>query len=274
MAVISGVLGAVNTIPCIRQWEGTVSDEIQEVVCSSSDGMKQRIPGNQDWSGKFTQYATGPIVMPGDSLGFIGSIEGAVGIAGTVIVDQIDVNVDVEAGGVISLETSFSGNGSVTVGAAVAADVTLNIPEGAVGTKIELAIDLTTPIFVAIDDIRTYTLSFTSENGSYVSSSTAGGVRRIAGNKDATGSFTQYASDFADMMQIGDVAILRFFINATEFWELKFVRVVYLSNLQVDRESAALIGGTVNFAFSGVELVSASPAKGTIIKPDTNAWWP
>ena len=274
MAVISGIGGAVNGIPCVRSWEASVSEDVQEAVSSCSDGAVQRITGNEDWSGTFTQFATDPVSMPGNLITFAGSIEGTVGVTGPAIVDQVDVNVDIEGGTPIELETSFSSDGAVTVGASVGVDSSVAVPEGSKLRKIEVAINIDTPVYVAIPDVTSFNLSLVSTNTSYVSSTTAGATRRIPGNKDTTGSFAQLTGDFASMLQPGDIVLLRLFVTATEFWQLTYVRIIDLSNLQVDREGATPVGGTVNFAFSGIEVVSASPTKGTIIQPDTTVWWP
>lgn len=274
MTVISGIGGAVNGIPCIRTWEGTVSNDLQEAVSSCSDGAVQRITGNEDWSGTFSQYATDPISMPGDLITFAGSIEGTVGVTGPAIVDQLDINVDIEGGTPIELETSFSSDGAVTVGASIGVDATIDIPEGSKLRKIEVAIDLAIPVYVEIPDVSSFNLSLISTNTAYVSSTTVGKTRRIAGNKDCTGSFSQLINDFADMLQPGDVVLLRLFVTATEYWQITYARIVDLSNLQVDREGATPVGGTVNFAFSGIEIVTATPTKGTIIQPDLTVWWP
>jgi len=273
MGVLSGIGGAVDGEACVRTWTIATTADVQNAVCSASKQGTIVIDGNEDWSGSFTQYGHTPNRMPQDSFTFTGSIDGSNGAVGTAIVDSVEITIDIEAGAIIGIVTNFSGNGAVTLGAAVASDSTTPDPATSIGCKVEVGTMVGSPVWTEITDVRTVTITITADNQSYVSSSTAGKTKRTAGNISAAIAVTVYEDDFADLPAVNSDARMRVYVNATEFWLFEFVRFGEASDLTVDRETAALVGATLNASWTGFAEVDGSMTEGQIVEPDTTKWW-
>lgn len=213
MGVLSGIFGAVDTIHTVRNWSVDSSADLQELVASNTKGMPIRLEGNEDWSGSFSCFGDVPVKMPGDSFLFTGSVDGENGCYGQAVVDSVEVSVDIEAGAPISHDVSFSGDGILTLGAAIADDTT--VPEGvpSIGCKVLLGTVAAVPAWTELDNVRTIGLSFESANQAYVSSSTAGKTRRLIGNLNASVSVSLYEGDPTKIIVPNTLRGLRLFTN-------------------------------------------------------------
>jgi hypothetical protein len=279
MAVISGIGGYVDTaisgVRSIRKWSiDDNSADAPRVVASNTKGGSTRVAGNLDWSGQYQAFGHTPAVMPGDSFTFKGSIDGTKGVSGAALCDSIEVTVDIEGGQVISHVARFSANGALAKGnVSATADTSVPNEPSSIGCKVQTADPSASPAFADLADVRQYTLTITADNQSYVSSETAGQTQRKKGNYDFQVSISRYTSDFADGPQPNNVKHLKLFVNATEFWELKWARFIEDSGLEVDREGAGLVACTKNAVMEGFTLVGSTPTAGHIKKPDTTTWW-
>ncbi len=265
MAVLSGILGAVTGVTELRKWDANVSTEFAEYVSSATDGATGAIEGNQDWSGSYDVYGGTPANMPGDSITFTGSIDGTNGVTGAAIVDSVTINWDIEGGGIINHVTAFSGDSIPTVGASVATDAAVANPISAIGTKFQIG-----DIPADVDDVRSMTLVITAANPSYVSSSTSGGTKRLAGNLSASISISVYTDDWSTLPQNGDIEKVRLFTTGALFWAIDWIAFKDLSSLVVDREAAAIIGATINGIWTGY----LAGVKGQIADPTPTVFWP
>lgn len=276
MSVISGFGGAVDTIATVREWSVSSTADIQRYVASGSKKGSSRLAGNKDWSGSYMAYGAIPAKKPGDSFTFTGSLDGTNGVTGTAMVDEVVITWDIEGGGIISHEVSFSSNGALTLGTAAATDATVPAPPTAIGTKIEESDAIATPAFSEITDIRTITLTLTRSNQAYVSSATAGETQRVMGPLDATVSFSLYEGDPANLIAVNAVKHLKLYVDATKFWELKWVRFGEASDIQCDVEDGALVGATQNASMEGFTDVAGTATEGYIKDPSVSpvTWWP
>jgi len=275
--VLSGTGAAVDGVSTAFQWSAEVSAELQAYRASNTFGATGRVKGNKDWSGSYSAYGGEPAVMPGDAFNFVGSIDGADGITGPARVSQIELTWNIEEGSILSHTVSFEGNGVVTRGTSEAEDVTIPDVPSSIDTKLEIA-----PLggsFTEVEDVRSMALTITAENQSYASSSTSGTIKREKGNIDFTGSYSLYTDDFANFPAENTDHMLRLYTNATEYWELKWVKVAGHSDLEANKEDANIVAGTVNFEMNGFNP-AATPdleaATGYIKRPSEMAgseWW-
>lgn len=97
---------------------------------------------------------------------------------------------------------------------------------------------------------RGWSLSLPNEVQEYVSNLTKGRKGRMAGNIDATGSFTIYNSADALPFLSGQKARLQLYTNATEFWDIDNAIIGNISP-EVDIEGGTLVGVTVEWSFAG-----------------------
>ncbi len=274
MGVISGIAGAVNGVSGMRNWSIMTSAEVQAYIASHTAGGTGRQIGNTDWSGSYGCYGHTPASLPGAALSFVGSIDGTNGAAGTAIVDSCDIECDIEASGLLSHTVNFSGNGALTLGAGVAADATTAIPGTAIGCKAAFGTLVAEPVWTDIVDVRNWKLSLSAANQEYVNSGTSGQKRRTAGNIDATISIAVHVDDLADLPVLNAIHAVRLYVSATLYWEILWGIVGEASDIQIDREGAAIVGATINLPWTGIATIAAAATKGSIKTPAGATFWP
>ncbi len=280
MSVISGIGGLASaggvSIPLIRTWQiASKKANLSEVFHASTKGASEQVLGNKDWNGSFTCYGGLPVALPGEALVFLGSIEGTVGATGTAIVDSVDISADIEGGKPQEHTVNFSGNGALTLGAAVAADPAVSLAPTSIGCKVELGTVITTPVWTAVTDVRNWKLTLSRANSSYGSSSTAGLIQRVKGNLSAAISYSAYCATFAALPAEGTETSIRLYTTASLFWEINYAKFGEVSGLLTDREGAGLVGATFNLAFQAIgNLNGTTPTMGTIKTPTPSTWWP
>ena len=204
MGVISGLLGIVDVgtdIPhTVGEWSVSHSADVQEYSASNTKAGKARVTGNRDWSGQYRAYGHTPAVMPGSTFSFIGSFTSArtTGASGEAICEQVEITWDIEAGTIIQHTCSFASNGALTIGTVSDPGLDTVVPDevpSSIGTKVQIAPVAASPSFVELPDVRTITLTITRANASYVSSSTAGETKRVAGVWDFVCAIGIYTDD-------------------------------------------------------------------------------
>jgi predicted outer membrane repeat protein len=274
MAVIGGTSGAVNGVNTVRTWTVTSTADLQAGVASNTKRGEVIVDGNTDWSGSYTCYGHTPGNMPGDGITFTGSLDGTNGVTGTAIIDSVEITIDIEAGAIIAHTVNFSGNGALTKGGAVATDATTVCPPSSIGCKAEIGTMVAVPVWSEISDVRTMTITITCGNQAYVSSATAGGTKRTAGNWSATVAITVYTDDYSSLPDENDSYRLRIYVDGSTFWLFEFVVFGETSDMGADIEGAAVVGGGLNARWNAYDTVAAACTEGQIVQPDTTVWWP
>lgn len=274
MSALSGKAGAVDGAAIVRNWNIGETADTQAYVASNTQCGTGRLPGNVDWAGAYDAYGHTPANMPGESFVFTGSVDGTNGATGTARVDSVVITCDIAAGGILSHVVNFSANGALTLGAAVAADATALIPPSAIGCKVALDTAIDTPSYVDETDVLNWTLTISAANVAYVSSSTAGQTKRNEGNIDATMSWAVLEGDPANLPAKNSIAGIRLFVDATTYWEILWGMFTDISDIQVDIETAAMVGATNNAAMNGIVSVSATDTIGSIKTPAAATFWP
>lgn len=241
MTVICGKAGAVTGEDTVTNWEVTYTGQPFEYYASNTDGASGQLAGNNDWSGSYKVLTGEPANMPGDGITFTGSVDGTNGCTGTAIIDSITVTAPIAAGGPVTTVVAFSSDGALTVGAAAATDTTEPQPPPAKLAKLNIAAG-------DIAGVQSITMVITSANKDYV---TSGETNRIAGNLTATLTYDILEGDFGNLPAPNADLIIKFYVTATIFWDLKWMLVENLTNLKVDIETNELVGATVNTKFNG-----------------------
>jgi hypothetical protein len=124
--------------------------------------------------------------------------------------------------------------------------------------------------------VASSSLTLTAANLPYVNSCTEGCTYRKAGVIDWTASVVVQNNrrdlDLDTPFDIGDDLDMRWYINAEEFWWLKWAHVKDFSALTVDVESGAIITQTVALEMNGFDAINN--LRGKIVMPGANkAWW-
>lgn len=274
MSVISGKSGAVDGAGTVRDWSVSSSADIQAYIASNTSGGTGRLAGNKDWSGSYKAYGHTPANLPGASFTFTGSVDGTNGVTGTARVDSVDIECDIEGGGIISHTVNFSSNGALTLGSAAATDATVAIPPSAIGCDVQLGTVASSPSWTPVTDVRSWTLTLTADNQSYVSSDTAGETKRNEGNLDATVSYSVYEGDPSGLPAVNSIAAIRLYTSASAYWELLWVMFGEASDIQTDIEGGSLVGATLNASMNAVATVGETDTVGTIKTPAEATIWP
>lgn len=285
MGVHSGKFGVIDGVSTMRNWQIADVMTAKRFYASNTQGGAGRRKGIREWTGSFAQYGAEPLYLPGETFDFAGYTApdndtlAGVGTVyeGTVMVDNIAITWDWRNGELLSMVTNFSGDGVLTITDADTAlsDATFPDPPEVAGTKVQMG---TNPTYNDVPNLATAVLTLTAENQSYVNSSCydAGSghvwTKRKMGNVDWTLALTidETVRTGTGIPLINGSEEWKLFINATEFWHLKWGRVENWTGINVDIESAAIIGGTVNIGMDGHDGSSA----GSIILPDLSTMWP
>lgn len=273
MTVISGYGGAVNGETGVRQWQIGLKAELSDYGSSNTAGLTSSIEGIEDWSGSYGGYGDCPAALPGESLSFVGSIDGSVGASGTAIVDSVTINCDVEGRKPIEYTVNFSANGALTRGAAAVADASVELPPYA--GKVALGTVAAEPTWTDETDVRNWSLTITAANASYASSSTSNATRRVRGNISVTFNYSVYAAGgMASLIAPNTIKGLRLHSTASTYWELLWVLFGDASDLTVNREQVNVVGCSYSGKYRGITLVGSADTKGSIKKPGGATYWP
>lgn len=274
MSVISGIGGAVNGQDTVHKWTVNVLKALIPYHASNTKKGTARIAGNGDWNGSFVGLGHSPAQFPGDTFTFTGSIDGTNGVTGNARVESTEIVIDVEGGNPIAFTITFSSNGALTRGPAVATDSVVPNPPSSIGTKVEFGTMVGAPVFTELSDVRTVTLSFNKSLPEYASSATAGETKRVDANLDFTIAIAVYTDDFATLPDEGDERQCRVYVDATTFWDLKWIRIEELSDLDVDIETGAPVGAVINAGMHGFANIVGTPTEGFIKDPADTTKWP
>ncbi len=276
MSVISGKLGAIDGIASLRDWSVITTNDVQAHVDSACNGAESTVKGNDDWTGTANAYGDSPTdgFLPGQGFAFTGSVDGSVGITGNVIVDQLEITIPIEDGGLISYRMSFSGNGAYVIGAAVASDATDPSAPTAVGRVLHLNTSIASPSYAAISGVRSVTITLSSDNKAHNDSDTAGATERTAGNISGTISYDIYEGTVASLPTVGDHVSFRAYVTATTYWVFQWGEITEISGIGANPETADLVNASISAKFSGYADNAGTPVVGTIIEPDTTVFWP
>jgi len=287
MGVYSGRLGVINGQSTMRNWNVSEVENSARYVASNTRGGSGRDKGARDWTGGFGLYGAVPTVLPGDQFTFKGQTSpddltpGNAGevLTGQAVVTQLTVNWNWAGGELLAMDASFGGHLTLTKqNATQAKDSTAPAALTVVGTKIEHSTDGAT--WHEIPNLTSAALSLTSEVPTYVNSSTydagtsALWTGRTKGPIDWTLALNQEDNKPGGSNgypAIGTKHQFRCYVNATDYWLLKWGQVGDYSNLTVDRETGAIINRTINIGMAGYK----DGAVGAITLPGAGSpWWP
>lgn len=300
MAATSGKTGLVSVngtsaLSTIRNWKLNPTTTLAEGVASNSGGQEFHVAGVTDFSGSFEFYGINPLdlVVPGTA--YVGYFQTSDDEAsGGIIIDSITATCDIEGGGLVSGTANFSSIGSstavytanntaLTYSASLTSLTNTSTPAaygGKVG-KVAWApiVGGTLQSIADIPNVRNWTMTLTSQNQAFSSSSTGGVMKRVAGVKRGTtmslGMYEGAIQTFdvtGTKMIPGTTGKLRLYVTASLYWLFEFatIRSVPFDN---NMEAGALTSNTIDFAYTGFAEISGTLTRGTITQPDGNAYW-
>ena len=275
MTVIAGLQATVrkgaSTESTTAGWK--VRDLSQSAHCPASNtlGGDQTTAGNSDWFGFYRNYGHTPIVFPGDTFAFLGSIKkpagGAISASGDAICQRLTLHVPGEQGGNIQYQVELAGNGALTYGADSLTDSSNVAAVNAAGRKASWG---GADAEVDVPETRLMRLAFGTRNRPYAGSGLPGVMRRVESITYAQWVYQCYTDDATLIPVRGSTGILRFYVTATTYWELKWVRVELIDEFGAEIEGQKNVGYTV----AGSWLARLGTETGYIKDPSGVNRWP
>jgi len=287
MGVHSGKFGVVNGMSTVRTWSINDSMAPKPYVASNTLFGTGRRRGIETWNGSFGAYGHTPSVFPGEQFEFIGytapdnDVTGpGLRYKGQSLVENVQINWNWGGGDIINSVVNFQGHIGLTIQPAGNELYDLSIPEvpEVVGTKIEYSTNGVD--FVEWENLLSATLTISCALQEYVNSSSVDTDDRVwtgrkSGPIDFTLAITEQDVD-RSKFEKGDSLVIRAYVNATEYYELKWTQVAEFTGITVDRETGAIIQQTVNLNMDGFDpaALTYNAATGHILLPSGEQWWP
>jgi len=295
MAAISGINGLLSVngtsaIATVRDWDINPSNAVVAGAASNSGGAQFNLRGVSDFSGSFNIY--GPsclgVVVPGTAYILYGQTGGGGEVKGGIIIDSAQITCDIEAGGILSAAVNFSSIGSSTAvytadNAALAYQAATSLTntttptiQSSLGCKAMWG-----PVGQSVADVpavRSWNLTLTSENQSLSHSGAGGVTKRVRGLKSAAASIQFYEGALADFdeaatnYQQGTAGVLRLHTDATLYWLMNW-GIVTTSPISTPIESAGMVTTQMDFAWTAYTDISGTITKGTIVDPNSVAFF-
>lgn len=266
MSVVSGITCLVNGISSMAQWQITERNTPAKFSTSDMAGGQGRASGNTDWKGWYRIYGHTPVDFPGDDFTFAGdAMEGATGfgVTGDAIIDRITIKAPGEEGQLIESLVEFSAKDS---------DLTRGAASGTAGAVAAVYSACERKVAVGgadVTDTRGWTLILSAKNRAYASSETECNIYRVAGIVDAQFEYKVYAEDADSLPTAGDIAIIKFYVTDTLFWQLTWGIFEAPMEWGGDREGQEPVGSIIRGSFTGQNGTSL----GTIISPAPATLW-
>lgn len=275
MTVIAGLLAAVrkgaSTESTTAGWK--IRDLSRSAHCPASNtlGGDQTTAGNSDWMGQYRNYGHTPIVFPGDTFTFLGIIKnpagGALSATGDAICERITLHIPGEQGGNIQYQVELASNGALTYGADTITDSSAVAAVNAAGRKASWG---GADAEVDVSETRLMRLVMGTHNRPYTGSGVPGVMRRVQGVTYAQWLYQCYTDSAVTIPTRGSTGILRFYVTATAYWELKWVRVELIDDFGAEIEGRKNVGYTV----AGSWLSRLGAETGYIKDPSGVNKWP
>jgi len=248
MAVYSGIAAAAKINAAVEStvsgWKVTETARAAHYSASQTGGADTSTDGNKDWQGWYRTYSHTPLPFPGDSFTFLGSIDAATGVSGTAMCDRLILTCPVEAGQNIDCRVEFSSNGALSYGAAAAADTSTVQAYNAAGLPVARG-------GIPVSDTRYWRLVIGARNKPYAGSTNAGIVKRTPGVIYAQWAYQAYTDDPTTIPTKGSTDALRFYVTASSWWELFWVRYEAINEFGADIEGMENVLYTAAGSFAG-----------------------
>lgn len=273
----------------VRRWSLSELTRPAEFRASNTKSGTGRREGVYDYNGIIEGFAGVPPVMPSeyfDFLGYTAPTTGARGATGNehsannAIVDEVTINWNWGTCELLSWMLRFSAGEplAITHGTGTTVDAVVPDPPITCGTKITLTTNDT-----VWPNIVTASLTIRAANVAYVNSSTQCLTGRRPGIIDWTAAIVEQANTPNTTLglatclglYVGGDTVLRLWVDATDYWDLKWAHLVDISDLTIDDDTGDIIQQTNNFAMygylGGVEGYIARPGEDGASNP---YWWP
>ena len=284
----SGIYGLVDGISTVENWNINDTRTSDSYVASNTLNGTVRGGGIRAWDGGFSGRGNTPPVMPGEEFNFKGyteptsGTEGDTGITydGQALVNSVTVSWNWATNLILGWTVSFNGLPGLTYATAIPVlDTTIPTIGASCGTKVEYATTAAPTIFNEIPAITQATLTITSTLASEANSSTVAGGECWMGYSKGPIDWTlampqeDYIRGVDGYPLLGGFSLLRLYVDATDYWELRFGKMESYTNLVVDRNGGSTIARTLNLAMSATDGTTMGLIKQPAQVATGPVWW-
>jgi len=281
--VYGGDGGAVGdgaaALAAIGEWSVSVKGEPGAIVDSATVKATTRASGPKSWTGRYRANGGIPYPLLFPVFGFVGSIDGVNGLTGSAVFDSIKIDWDIAGGKPLSHEVAFTGNGALSMGAAVAVDAAV---QAAQSSQIAVPVNLATPddptsgqTWIPLPQILTMSLEFKRANTQYFDSSSLPWKGTKAGPLDCSLSIKLHPDSvlattaLSALPQPNDVMGVQMFVDDTLYYELNWMMFSDLTDVLVNRATQEAVAATLNAAMCGIYLIGGTDVSGSLAGPAT-----
>lgn len=284
----SGKYAAINGLGSVQNWDAQITNTPNPYAASNTQAGRARSKGIYDFSGSITQLVSYPTVMPGDIFEFKGYLAPSSGVwntpgpvkVGMAIVDSVAITWDYSTNAILSSVISFSGaGGPLTDTVETIADTStpeIEIPEGLWlrwGNESDDLATIAASEDNKIKNVERAAFVLTCTNSAFVDSETGGWTGRERGTLDWMLDITQTNINVGDTpFGIDEVVSLVLPVNATEYWGIKWGKVLNYSGVSANIDTGEIMRQTINIAmqahYSAVNIGEITPPG------EGSPWWP
>jgi hypothetical protein len=239
-------------------------------IASNTSGGVSRGRGNRDWMGSYILLGHTPTRFPNDSFTFKAWPEnvGSVAVSGTARATKLTIDWDIENGDYIRSQIDFKANGALSKSQAVGSDDSST--PGHLSSK---------GMYVKVNDatqnqIGRMHLELDSETNmiATVDSTSNGETVRTQGDINGRGWWRINSQDPADWPELASPGIVDWYVTATTYWRVKWMRITGIREFGVDRRANRQkrpVGAVVYVEFAANNGTTA----GEIINPALATKW-
>lgn len=294
MAAISGLngllsLNGTSAVSSIRDWSINPTNAVVAGAASNSGGAEFNVRGVSDFTGTFNLYGASclGIVVPGTAYVLYGQTGGGE-VMGGIIVDSIVTTCDIEGGGLLSAVVNFSSIGSSTAvytannnALTFQAQTSLSntsTPDLHSGIGCSAAWGPVGESVASVPAVRSWTHTLTCNNVRHSHSGAGGVTKRVRGRKSASMSLQFYEGAVADFDEAatsfvpGTAGELRLYANADDYWQFKW-GVITASPISTPIEEPGMVSNQLDFAWTAYTDIEGTMTKGTIVDPNSVAFF-
>lgn len=289
MGYHSGKFGVVNNVPAMISWNISDDEDLKEYINSQTRGMAGQLPGISNWTGSIEQNGVNPVagLMPGSLFAFQGytapdnDTAGGSGtiLSGNIMVERMSMAWNWAGGDIEKTSYEFQGSGPLAVNSGQPAISDTSTPTYYGSKQLpQPTIQVNgTGGFINWPYITQLTITLSNEIQPVVNASTGGNTVRVAGPWKLEISASEQEV-LRSLFQKENILEIKVPVDPTfiNFWDIKFGVVKNFTNIEVNRETGAIISRSVQIIHSAYDFPLNNPANlGSITLPGAgSAWWP
>lgn len=257
----SGQHATISGVPALRQWQMTEGYNATTKVHAGTAGGTDREKGIHNWSGSFSGYGVSAALTPGQLVtaqffkgpDAAGSLAAGEILTGSIYIEQLTINWAFDTNESINWAVNYGGNGLLSFVNGARPAVPAEDKSTPCAGKIVLVNDAGT-VETVIPHLKSASLVLTRSAVASVNSGSTAGVNKCVTTRrkgpalDWTLSLVSEEGNEQANVASGNVSIIRCYVDATRFYELKYGLFLERSGLTADAQTGALIGQTFNAA--------------------------